>query len=141
MSYSYPFDPELFANKQVLVAEDNTVNQLVLKRLLSKVGIVPKFTSNGQEVVDMYKSGPAKWNLILMDCEMPVMNGYDATEQIRSYEQQEFISPTAIVGLSAHDVSDVKNKALNIGMNDYLSKPLDRDLLFETLNEYLKNEM
>ena len=86
MDSSYPLDPELFAGKQVLVAEDNPANQLVLKRLLKKVGIVPVFANNGQEVMDLYKSDPAKWHLILMDCEMPVMDGYHATESIRAYE-------------------------------------------------------
>ncbi len=136
MDSSYP-DPALFEGKAVLVAEDNPANQLVLKRLLKKIGIIPVFANNGQEVVDSYKADPAKWDLVLMDCEMPVMDGYHATANIRAYESESGISPACIVGLSAHAIAEFREKALNNGMNDYLTKPLDRDLLFKALKKYL----
>ena len=74
-----------------------------------------------------------------MDCEMPIMDGYQATENIRKYEQQEAkITPITIVGLSAHAIAEFKEKALNKGMNDYLTKPIDRDLLYQVLKNYLE---
>ncbi|MDD7804879.1 MAG: response regulator [Endozoicomonas sp. (ex Botrylloides leachii)] len=128
---------EMLAGKQVLVAEDNTANQLVLKRLLKKVGIEPVFANNGQEIMSLYKAEPEKWHLLLMDCEMPVMDGYHATEGIREYEVEQAINPIHIIGLSAHAITEFKKKALDVGMDDYLTKPLDRDLLFQTLDKYL----
>lgn len=126
-----------FSGKQVLVAEDNMANQLVLKKLLKKVSVTPVFANNGQEVVDLYKSDHEKWDLVLMDCEMPVMDGYMATETIRQFEQESNLAKGNIVGLSAHAITEFRNKALGKGMDDYLTKPIDRDLLYKTLAEYL----
>ncbi|WP_252176923.1 response regulator [Endozoicomonas sp. 4G] len=124
-------------NKKVLVAEDNPANQLVLKKLLKKVNLVPVFAENGQEALDQYKSDPGSWDLILMDCEMPVMDGYSATEAIRQFEQEAGVEKQAIIGLSAHAIDELKNKALSKGMDDYLTKPIERDSLFKTLVDYL----
>ncbi|WP_257280074.1 MULTISPECIES: response regulator [unclassified Endozoicomonas] len=124
-------------NKNVLVAEDNPANQLVLKKLLKKVNIVPVFAENGQEALDQFKSNQDNWDLILMDCEMPVMNGYSATEAIRQFEQEAGIERHTIIGLSAHAIDEFKNKALSKGMDDYLTKPIERDALFQTLVDYL----
>ena len=132
-------NPGFFSGKQVLVAEDNAANQLVLKRLLKKIGIEPIFAGNGQEAIELYKADPAKWHLILMDCEMPVMDGYHATENIRDYERDQAIDAANIIGLSAHAIAEFKEKALSNGMDDYLTKPLDRDLLYTTLDRYLSN--
>ncbi len=137
MDSSHSLDPALYSDRQVLVAEDNPANQLVLKKLLKKVGIVPVFANNGQEALDYYTAEPSKWHLIFMDCEMPVMDGYTATEEIRAYEQQNNLKQNPIVGLSAHAIAEFKEKALNNGMSDYLTKPLNRDLLYQALNKYL----
>ncbi|WOG26626.1 response regulator [Endozoicomonas sp. 8E] len=124
-------------NKKVLVAEDNPANQLVLKKLLKKVNIEPVFAENGQEALEYCKSDPESWDLILMDCEMPVMDGYTATEAIRQFEQEAGIEEHTIIGLSAHAIDELKNKALSRGMDDYLTKPIERDYLFQTLVDYL----
>lgn len=137
MDVSQIIENGILDNKNVLVAEDNPANQLVLKKLLKKVNIVPVFADNGQEVVDKFKASPDQWELILMDCEMPVMDGYTATETIRNYEQEAGIEKHTIVGLSAHAIDELKNKALSKGMDDYLTKPIDRDVLFEALVKYL----
>ena len=71
---------------------------------------------------------------------MPVMDGYHATESIRDYEKEQAINPASIIGLSAHAIAEFKEKALDKGMNDYLTKPLDRDLLFQTLDKYLNED-
>ncbi|MGB1270866.1 MAG: response regulator, partial [Endozoicomonas sp.] len=93
--------------------------------------------NNGQEVVELYKSDHEKWDLVLMDCEMPVMDGYTATATIRQFEQESNLAKGNIVGLSAHAITEFKNKALGKGMDDYLTKPIDRDLLYKTLAQYL----
>ena len=125
-------------NKKLLVAEDNPANQLVLKKLLKKVNIEPVFAENGQEALDKYKGNPDNWDLILMDCEMPVMDGYTATEAIRQFEQEAGLEKHTIIGLSAHAIDELKKKALEKGMDDYLTKPIDRDNLFKTLVDYLR---
>lgn len=141
MDSTYPLDLEAYMGKQVLVAEDNLANQLVLKMLLKKVGIIPVFANNGQEMIDLYKANPKKWHLLLMDCEMPLVDGYQATKTIREYEQSEAVTPTSIVGLSAHALPEHKKKALDHGMNDYLTKPLNRDLLFEAMKQYFNTHI
>lgn len=125
------------SGKQVLVAEDNPANRMVMKKLLKKVGIVPEFAGNGQTALEMYQAEGQRWDLILMDCEMPVMDGYDATAAIRQYEQESGLERKLIIGQSAHAIDDLKNKAMERGMDDYLTKPIDRDLLYQTLVDYL----
>jgi CheY-like chemotaxis protein len=126
-----------FQGKNVLVAEDNPANQLVLKKLLKKVNLAPVFANDGQIVLDKYKESPDHWHLVLMDCEMPVMDGYTATAEIRAHEEQASLDKITIIGLSAHAIDDLKNKALDKGMDDYLTKPIDRELLYKTLFDYL----
>lgn len=132
--------PELAGHK-ILVAEDNLANQLVMKKLLKKVGIEAEFAANGQEALEIYKNDTSRWDLILMDCEMPVMNGYKATAAIRQFEQETGVDHHLIIGLSAHAIDELKDKAIELGMDDYLTKPIDRDLLYTRLGEWLSNSL
>ena len=127
----------ILTDKQILVAEDNPANQMVMKKLLKKVGIVAEFAENGQIALDKYKAEHERWDLVLMDCEMPVLDGYDATAAIRQYEEESQLARKLIIGLSAHAIDELKKKALERGMDDYLTKPIDRDLLYKTLADYL----
>lgn len=120
----------------VLVAEDNAVNQMVIKGHLKKLGIKPVIVQNGLEVVEAMEDEQCHWDLILMDCEMPVMDGFEATKQIRVNEKSRADRPILIVGLSAHALDISRNKAMAIGMDEYLTKPIDFNLLTETLNKY-----
>ena len=139
MDSSLSLSPDMYSDRQILVAEDNPANQLVIKKLLKKVGIVPVFGNNGQEALDLYTADTSKWHLIFMDCEMPVMDGYTATKEMRSFEEQNSLSPKPIVGLSAHAIAEFREKALNNGMSDYLTKPLNRELFYEALEKYLNS--
>ena len=122
---------------QILVAEDNMANQFVMKKLLEKVGIDAEFAANGQEALDKYRNDTGRWDLILMDCEMPVMNGYEATAAIRQFEQEAGLEQHLIIGLSAHAMDKLKEKAIKRGMDDYLTKPIDRELFYARLGEWL----
>ncbi|PJE77947.1 Signal transduction histidine-protein kinase BarA [invertebrate metagenome] len=124
----------------VMAAEDNKANQMVLKKLLKKKGIEPIFVNNGQEAVDLYQSSPEQWSLIFMDCEMPIMDGYTATENIRQYEIAQQLSSCIIIGLSAHALNEFRSKALDKGMTEYLTKPIDRDLLYAIIDKYMPDE-
>ena len=117
----------------VLVAEDNPVNQLVIDNILRSAGVRATLVSNGAEAVDQVSARHDHWDVILMDCEMPHMDGYEATRRIRTLEQDRGLRPTPIIGLSAHASDDHIQRARTAGMDDYLSKPVTRDQVMQAL--------
>lgn len=131
--------PHSYENLRVLVAEDNKVNQMVIIGLLSKLNIRPKSAVNGKEVIELLKNEEQPFDLIFMDCEMPKVDGYQATQWIRQQEQESTNkrkSHTLIVALSAHAASEYKQKALACGMDEYISKPVNRESIEKVLNRY-----
>lgn len=106
----------------VLIVEDNQINQTVLQSMLKKFDITPAVASNGLEALDRYEN--REFDLILMDCEIPEMNGYEATKQIRTREQHNGRKRTEVIALSAHARSDYQYLAEQAGMDAYLSKPV-----------------
>jgi signal transduction histidine kinase len=120
---------------RVLAAEDNAVNQLVLKTLLEQAGVSPVIVANGQEAVDAWAEGG--WDLILMDVQMPVMDGLAATIRIRQAEASQRRSPTPIIALTANVMPGQIAAYRAAGMNDVVSKPLDARTLFEAMEECL----
>ena len=108
---------------RVLLAEDNPVNLLVATRLLQKLGHTVTPALNGAEAVKTFKQ--AKWDLILMDCQMPDIDGYAATREIRNLERTSADRRTRIVALTAQALAEDRNKCLEAGMDDYLTKPID----------------
>ncbi len=123
-------DPEKFAHLRVLVAEDNPVNRMVIKGLLGKLSIVPAFAENGLEALQAVKDARERFNLILMDCEMPEMDGFEATQCIRDYERREGLAVTPIIALTAHALQEHREAVFASGMNYYLSKPITFDNLY-----------
>lgn len=123
-------DPAKFANLRVLVAEDNPVNRMVIKGLLGKLNIVPDFAENGVEAFDTVRGKNDRFNLILMDCEMPEMDGFEATRAIRDYERREGLSATPIIALTAHALQEHREAVFASGMNYYLSKPVTFNNLY-----------
>jgi CheY-like chemotaxis protein len=112
---------------QVLVADDNQVNQLLTTAMLKKFGISPDIAADGLLAVEQYDQ--KNYDLILMDCEMPVLDGFEACKQIRTKEKLFNKEPVMIVAISAHARSDFQSKALKAGMDDYLTKPLTQTAL------------
>lgn len=121
---------------RILVAEDNSTNQLVLSRMLDKWGCKYHMVGNGNEVIDAMREG--KFDLILMDCQMPEMDGYQATRNIRNSQSLDQEIP--IVALTANVVQGDQQKCQEAGMNEYLSKPIDRTALKSVLLKYLAAE-
>ena len=119
-----------FSMLNLLIAEDNKINQMVIKGLLKKTGIKPVIVENGSECVSTISNPENSFNCILMDCEMPEMDGYEATIRIR---QNNNLAQPIIIGLSANALKEQEIKALNAGMNEYLRKPIDLDQLFSKL--------
>ena len=113
--------PENFlANLKVLIAEDNVVNVMLMKKLLSKWSIIPTIAENGERAVEFMQSG--NFDIILMDLQMPVMNGFDATNEIRKMADPKKAN-VPIIALTASAMAEIKDKVYEAGMNGYLSKP------------------
>lgn len=120
---------------RILIAEDNVVNQKVAMRTLEKLGYRVDLVKDGQEAVSAFEGGV--YDLILMDCEMPVLDGYEATRQIRSREGSGKRIP--IIALTAHAMKGAEAECLAAGMDDYVTKPLERERL-DACIERLLNE-
>ena len=120
---------------KVLFVDDNLVNQHVGKEMLTKVGLDFEIASNGQEALDARKQG--HFDAILMDCQMPVMDGFEATRQIRLFEKETDTSRIPIIALTANAMQGDREKCLDAGMDDYLTKPYTVKSLFDTLSQWL----
>jgi len=126
-----------FAGSHVLVVEDNVVNQVVVVGLLNKLGVTAHVCDNGMAAVEVMKRRRQEFDLILMDCEMPVMDGYGATVCIRRLEQQRQWQPLPIVALTAHVLKEHRERAQQAGMDYHLAKPIDTQQLCNVLDEFL----
>jgi two-component system sensor histidine kinase/response regulator len=118
---------------RVLVAEDNFVNQKVIRRTLEKWGVEVQIANNGREALEWLSREP--FHLVLMDCQMPEMDGYEATRRIRAYEQPRGLH-MPVIALTANALSGDREKCLECGMDDYLTKPVNPDLLWEKLVQW-----
>ena len=118
---------------RVLIAEDNMVNVMLMKKLLSKWNINPTIAENGERAVEFMQYG--NFDIILMDLQMPVMNGFDASKEIRKMADPKK-SGVPIIALTASALFDIKEQVYEAGMNDYVSKPFKPDDLLEKLNNY-----
>ena len=120
---------------RVLAAEDNSVNQLVIKTLLRQIGVEPKLVSNGREAVAAWEA--EHWDLILMDIQMPEMDGPTAAGVIRDRERAEGRTRTPIVALTANAMSHQVSEYLDAGMDDFIAKPIEVSRLFAVLQKVL----
>ncbi|HET8705944.1 MAG TPA: 7TM diverse intracellular signaling domain-containing protein [Pseudomonadales bacterium] len=123
-------------NLNVLVAEDNAVNQMVIIGLLKKLGITPVIVSNGKDAVKRFREHQPPFDLVLMDCEMPEMDGFTATQQIRDWEKAEQKANTPIVALTAHVMSETIKKTEESGMDAHLGKPVSLNSVVELLQRF-----
>ncbi len=117
----------------VLIAEDNPVNQKVARLLLERTGCTVDVVENGEQAVEAVRTG--SYDLVLMDCQMPVLDGFEATRRIRALPDPRNAVP--VVALTANALSGDRERCLAAGMTDYLSKPVRRDALAETLARHL----
>lgn len=122
---------------RILLVEDNIVNQQVALKILKKKGheVIPAV--NGKIALEEYQNRPGFFDIILMDCQMPVLSGYDATEQIRKLESSTG-QHIPIIAMTAHAMEGDREKCIESGMDDYLSKPINVRLLQDALNRWHK---
>jgi CheY-like chemotaxis protein/HPt (histidine-containing phosphotransfer) domain-containing protein len=119
------------AKRTVLVAEDNNINRLLLRKILQPYDLDTLYAENGQEVLDMLRHQSV--DVILMDVQMPIMDGITATQKIRKDMQLNI----PIIGMTAYVLPNEIEKCYEAGMNDYLPKPIDEDLFLTALHHYV----
>ena len=126
-----------FSGKRVLLAEDNEMNQMIAQAILTESGLEVVIANNGQEAVTMMEEAPAgTYNIILMDIQMPIMDGYEAARLIRAFADPAKAS-IPIVAVTANAFEEDRKLALEAGMNGHLAKPYDIPKMMETLKQLL----
>ena len=134
------FDPSVLSGRRVLVADDNKVNQALLRRWLTDEGMTVTLVNDGDAAITAVMSGAI--DVVLMDISMPVMNGLDATRAIRALGDNDEPKVRAaatlpIIGISAHALLGDKEHCLALGMNHYVTKPICRDRLLSKISRAL----
>jgi len=128
-----------FENLHILVAEDNMVNQKLITTILEKYGITVVLAGNGEEALYMRKQN--HYDMILMDIQMPVMNGVKATQEILDYERSSNINHIPIIALTANALAGDAQKYLKLGMDSYISKPINVAELMALIQRYLPHKV
>ena len=132
-----PSDQKCLCGTRILLTEDNDLNAEIATELLQEEGCTVDRAKDGVECVDMLeKAANGTYQLILMDVQMPVMNGYDATKKIRRMDDPQKAN-IPIVAMTANAFSEDKQVALDVGMNDHIAKPINMSVLVPTLRKYL----
>lgn len=124
----------------ILVAEDNAVNQMVVQAFLKKRGYNVRLVANGTAAVAEYQRAPGAIQLVLMDCEMPEMDGFEATRQIRKLESRQRLAAVPIIAVTAHILEEHRQRGIQAGMDGFLGKPLDCQVLYALLDHYLTDK-
>ena len=126
---------------RLLLVEDNMTNQEVAEVALDTLGYQTDIANNGREALAMLRQAQEKhkpYQLVLMDCQMPVLDGYEATGQIRRWEAAQGLQPVTVIAMTANAMLGDREKCLAAGMDDYLSKPIQLELLQAKLNKWLR---
>ena len=124
---------------RILVVEDNRINQMVATGILNKLGLTADVAGNGIEAIELLKSAELsdRFSLILMDCQMPEMDGYQASTAIRDNAAGQDNQLIPIIAMTANAMQGDKEKCLDAGMSDYLTKPIEPNLLQDKLKQWL----
>ena len=128
-------DTSMLKGSKILLVEDNSTNQEIIVGLLENSGIEVDIANNGKEGVKLFEDNPEKYELILMDIQMPFMDGYEATSIIRARDKE-----IPIIALTANAMKEDEEKTKKIGMNEHLNKPIDVEKLYETLFKYISTK-
>ncbi|MEO1254894.1 MAG: response regulator, partial [Bacteroidota bacterium] len=126
-------DSNIIAGKKILLVEDNQMNIMVAEKFLKKWELFVEIAYNGEEGVEKMKNNT--YDLVLMDLQMPIMDGYKATRKIRMFDEK-----TPIIALTASALLKVRQDVMAAGMNDYITKPFDPSELKRKIAVYIKNQ-
>jgi PAS domain S-box-containing protein len=121
--------------ERILLVEDNLTNQRLAMTMLRRQGFVVDVANNGAEALDALIKQP--YDLVLMDCQMPVMDGFEATRRIRAIEAESRARSTPIIALTADALDEARDACASAGMNDFVSKPINKDALLATIEDWL----
>ena len=130
--------PTMVLQGRVLLAEDSQANRQVMQRMLNRLGLTTEVVMNGAEAVTAIAT--QDYDVILMDCQMPVLDGYSATRQIRESEQNENRARRPVIGVTAHALAGDRERCLAAGMDDYLTKPIRKAQLARILARWLPTQ-
>ena len=129
----------IFAGHRILLAEDVEINREIVISQLESTQVDIEYAENGAEVVRMFSENPEKYDLILMDIQMPEMYGFDATTQIRNLNNLHANS-VPIIAMTANVFREDVEKCLEVGMNDHIGKPVNYNEILDKLQHYLNNK-
>jgi len=132
------FEFPQYTATHALVVEDNPVNQKVVQMMLQKFGLTVDIAEDGQVGVDMFQA--QDYDIVLMDCSMPILDGYQATELIRQFEAEKKCSPTPIVALTANTYPEDQQRCLAVGMDEFIAKPAKVETVAAMLNKFCSAE-
>ena len=135
--YSVPSIAYQLTGVSVLLAEDNEINQQIAMELLNSEGVSVDIANNGKEALLLLERHPNRYHAILMDLQMPEMDGYEATVAIRNHPLWQHLP---IIGMTAHAMNTDRDRCFAVGMNEHVVKPIDPDHLFSTLRTWVKKE-
>ncbi|EWC40720.1 response regulator [Pseudomonas stutzeri] len=128
--------PEAPGDFRILVAEDNNISTKVIRGMLNKLNLQPDTACNGEEALEAIKATP--YDLVLMDCEMPVLDGFHATRQLREWEAHHGRRRTPVVALTAHILSEHRERAREAGMDGHMAKPVELSHLRELIDHWVR---
>ncbi|PJE79870.1 Chemotaxis protein CheY [invertebrate metagenome] len=132
-----PKQPEYY----VLLADDSAIYQHALTKVLEHSGFSVISTDNGHEALSLYEASPDLWKLVIMDCHMPIMDGFMSAFFIRQFEARNNLTPTSIIGISSDYNKESKKRAFQSGMDNYLPKPLGKQQLLYIAQQYLPSSI
>lgn len=122
--------------KNILLVDDSEDNRFLIHLYLKKLNIDITDAENGEIAFNKFKNG--NYDLVIMDIQMPVMCGFTSTKLIREYEKKEDLTPTPVLALTAYSFDDGLDKAIRVGFNEYLTKPIEKRQLIKIIEKLLK---
>src|SRR5690606_1876204 len=129
-----PPERALRTDLRILVAEDHLLSQKVIRGMLAKMGLSADVVANGREALNAVREGA--YDIVLMDCEMPEMDGFEATRRIRQWEEQTGRKPIPVIALTAHILREHRERSLAAGMNAHVPKPVEIGALGDVIARF-----
>ena len=126
-------------HKRALIVDDDPFNVLVLKSLLNQFSVTSEFASNGKEAIDKIIAKPNAYDVIFMDCQMPIVNGHEATTSLIEMMNKSIIREIPIIGCTAFSTKDKLEECIRCGMKQVINKPLIKEKLEEIIKRYVNH--